>query len=171
MRRALRCAGLLLAAALISACQSPTEPDEVPTEITASPDPTTATGPTGVTYVVQRDNRPDEIREYDWRTFFTVTIRAVNLDAAADITSLSVNVQQASGGIVVPPTTGETEKYQFNSSPSGNRLERNGTVTIGFEVLYDLPNLGKEALVTVTLGFLDDDDVSFTDSVKVRVAP
>jgi hypothetical protein len=41
---------------------------------------------------------------------------------------------------------------------------------VGFEVWYDLPNKGHEALVTVTLGFKDDGNQS-QQSLGVKVAP
>ena len=42
---------------------------------------------------------------------------------------------------------------------------------MGFEVWYDLPNKGREALVTVTLGFKDDDNNQYSDAIAVKVAP
>ena len=61
--------------------------------------------------------------------------------------------------------------FRFNSSASGNRVTANGSASVGFEVWYDLPNKGREALVTVTLGFQDDDDRSYSDVIAVKVAP
>ena len=58
-----------------------------------------------------------------------------------------------------------------NSSASGNRVAANGSASVGFEVWYDLPNKGREALVTVTLGFKDDDDNQYSDVIAVKVAP
>ena len=40
---------------------------------------------------------------------------------------------------------------------------------MGFDVLYDLPNGGREALVTATFTFYDDNNVSFSKSVAVKV--
>ena len=84
---------------------------------------------------------------------------------------MNLKVQQASGGIVITPSGGEVEHYQFNSSASGNQLSANGSATVGFEVWYDLPNKGREALVTVSLAFKDDDANTYSDSVDVRVSP
>jgi hypothetical protein len=86
-------------------------------------------------------------------------------------------VQQAAGGIVIAPSGGEVERYQFNSSPSGNNLPANGNASVGFQVWYDLPNKGKEALVTLSLSFREvnegDNGVrdSFQDTVDVKIAP
>ena len=172
------------AALVLLACQSPTEPDEVTDfiDVTVSPDPATAAGPTGRTYrVVGNGDEPDEIREYDWYTSFTVTVTLnssandenVSLDFPVDIRSATVRVQQASGGIVTPPTGGETERYDFViAQSSGNRFTGvNSPLTMTFEVWYDLPSLRKEALVSVTVTFTDDDGATFTEVVPVKVAP
>jgi hypothetical protein len=171
MTRCARIALLLLAMFSAPACQSPTEPDEIDVTLTASPNPTTASGNTGRTYKVEGDdNEPDEIREYDWHSAFSVSLHN-NDDVGMDITSVSVRVQQASGGIVIAPSGSETEKYEYNSQASGNRLEGKGSASMNFDVWYDLPNKGKEALVTISVTFVNDDDLSFSDTVQVRVAP
>jgi len=46
-----------------------------------------------------------------------------------------------------------------------------GAASIGFEVLYDLPNKGREALITVGLSFKDDDGNSYSKTAQVKVAP
>ena len=162
---------LLLALTCAAACQSPTEPDDIDVTMTASPDPALASGPTGRTYKVDMgDDEPDEIREYDWRSSFSVTLTN-NDDVGMDITAVSVRVQQASGGIVIAPSGSEIEKYEYNSQANGNRLEGKGSASMSLDVWYDLPNLGKEALITVSFTFMNDDDVSFSDFVQVRVAP
>jgi hypothetical protein len=40
-----------------------------------------------------------------------------------------------------------------------------------FQVWYDLPNLRREALVTVSLAFQDEDGSVFSETVEVLVAP
>jgi hypothetical protein len=180
MNRSAACLAATLAVAL-TACQSPTDPGETIDVIqaTISPSPTSATASSGRTYTVQRNNQADEVREYDWKTNFTVTVTLtedandenVNLELPVELTSATVTVQQASGGIITPPTGSETEHYdfvivqassnQFSSVPSNLNLD--------FDVWYDLPNLGREALVTVTLGFADANGRGFSESVQVRV--
>ena len=145
--------------------------------LTASPDPAQRPASTGVTYkIVSTDDEPDEIRTYPWKTSFVVNIQETG-GLAVDITAVTLKVQQASGGIVITPSGGEVEYYRFNSSASGNRVSANGSASVGFEVWYDLPNKGREALVTVSFGFQevnqgDDNDYdNFTDAVEVKVAP
>jgi hypothetical protein len=178
-----RTAAVLMAGLVLVACQSPTDPDE-PTDfvdVTITPDPATAGGPTGRTYKVEGDgDDPDEIREYDWRTAFNVAITLnsaansdnVSLDFPVDITSATVRVQQASGGIVTPPTGGEVERYDFViAQASGNRFTGvNVPIDMAFEVWYDLPSLRKEALVSVTLSLRDEAGATFTEVIPVRVA-
>ena len=184
MARAVRGVTVLLGTLCLVACQSPTDPDEVTDfiDVSVSPSPASADGPTGRTYRVEGDgDEPDEVREYDWRTTFTVTVRLtedaladnVSLDFPVDITAATVRVQQASGGIVTPPTGGETEKYDFViAQASSNRFTGvNSPIDMTFEVWYDLPSLRKEALVSVTLSMQDEGGATFTEVVPVRVAP
>jgi hypothetical protein len=174
---------VLLAGLVLVACQSPTDPDEVTDfiDVTVTPSPASAGGPTGRTYKVEGDgDDPDEIREYDWRTAFNVSVRLtadaqaenVNLDFPVDITAATVKVQQASGGIVTPPTGGEIERYDFVIAQStGNRFVGvDNSIDMTFEVWYDLPSLRKEALVSVTLSFKDEAGATFTEVVPVQVA-
>jgi hypothetical protein len=174
---------LVLACAALASCQSPSDPNETVDllDVTVTPDPSAANGPSGRFYTIEHDEEPDEVREYDWHTTFTITVRLtedadnenVGLDLPLDVTSATVVVQQASGGIVTPPTGGQTEKYEFViAQSSSNRFTAiGGTVSMTFDVWYDLPNLRKEALVNVTLGFRDDDTFSFTEVVPVKVGP
>jgi hypothetical protein len=181
MSRLTRNALAAAAAAVLAACQSPTDPNQTVDllDVAISPDPAVASGPTGRFYTVEKDDEPDEQREYDWHATFTVRLTEdandenVGLDLPLDITSATIQVQQASGGIVTPPTGTDKEKYDFViSSSSSNRFSAVGsTVTMTFDVWYDLPNLRKEALVSVTLGFADDGTYRFTEVVPVKIAP
>jgi hypothetical protein len=161
---------LVVAGLLLGGCDAPTESTSLEVELTASPDPTTAEPSSGVTYTVTNADDTTSTYEYAWKTSFALTIRETG-GLAADITAVNVKVQQASGGIVITPTGGEVEHYQFNSSASGNRVPANGTATVGFEVWYSLPNGGKEALITVGLSFRDDDGYTYQDTAEVKGAP
>lgn len=171
---------------LVAACQSPTDPDDALDvddflEVTASPDPATASESTdGRTYrVVRGNNQPDEILAYDWKTHFTLTAtlnsRADDddvLEFPVNVSSVTIVVKQAAGGIVTPPTGGETERYEHVTSADSNRFPGiNSSVNIGFDVWYDLPNLRREALVSVTMSFLDSDGRAFSKTHDVRVSP
>lgn len=181
-----RCIGIVVSLLSIAGCQSPTDPDETLEvddflEVSATPNPTSASESTdGRTYrVVRGNNQPDDILVFDWRTAFSVM---ATLNSRADdddtlefpvtLTSVTVAVKQASGGIVTSPTGGEVERFDYVTNANTNVYPSvNSTVTIGLEVWYDLPSLRREALVTVSLTFRDDDGQTFTKSVDVRVSP
>jgi hypothetical protein len=98
-----------------------------------------------------------------------------NAGMALDITSINLTVQQATGGIVVTPSGGDSVCYKFNSSAVTNHINANGSADVGFDVWYDLPSQGKEALVTVSFTFTytdeDDDEYTYSDTATVKVAP
>ncbi len=178
MPRSMRVAVLASTAVWLVACSSPTDPNATTAKVdlTANPSPTSALPSNGVTYTIVGDaTHPDQIKEYPWQTHFSLTM-AETAGVGLDITSISVKVQQAAGGIITPPTNGQVEHYQFTSRSSGNRLEGHGMAVVGFDVWYALPNQGREAVITVIVTFLDKkdvsnltDDVSFTNQVTVQV--
>jgi hypothetical protein len=179
---------LTLSTALVcAACQSPTDPDDTIgvddfVDGSISPDPVNAIeSPDGKTYRVPRNNEPDEIRLYDWKATFSASVRLndtandKDLDLAfpVKIASIGVTVQQASGGIVTPPTGGDTvhSEYVVRDS-SGSRFSGANTANnCNIDVWYDLPSLRKEALITVSIGLVDDDGRAFTKTIDVKVNP
>lgn len=187
MLRTVGLGAVLVAGGGLLACQSPNDPDATIdsddfVEVTVTPDPATAEPSVGRTYrVVRGNNQPDEILPYSWKATFSLRILinsrindVDNYDAEfpVDITSATVKVQQASGGIVTPPTGGEVEHYEGATNASSNRITgMDSPVTVGFEVWYDLPNEKREALAQVTLTFVDNNSATFTKVVDVRIAP
>jgi hypothetical protein len=158
-------------AAALGACDAPTSSSTLDVTLTNTPDPAVAAAASGVTYTIKGDDtHPDQVVAYPWRTTFTVNIQESG-GKAVDITAVNLNVKQASGGIVITPSGGATEYYQFNSSATGNHISAHGSAGVGFEVYYDLPNKGREALVTVTLGFMDADSNTYSRTLGVKVAP
>ena len=173
---------LALAAGAICACQSPTStttPDFI--VATTTPDPAQAAGPTGKFYKIVGDaTHADQILEYDWLTQFNMSVTLtsdatssnVGVKFPVNLTSLTVKVQQASGGIVTPPTGSDVEHYEFLTSASSNSFAGAGSsVNIGFTVWYHLPSLRKESLITVSMTFTDANNATFSKSVSVKVAP
>ena len=189
MRRALRIRLLLplVSLAVAAACQSPTDPDDTPSVddflvASVSPSPTNGTQSTdGRTYrVVRGNNQPDEVLAFDWKTSFSVTVTLNDkaddddyLTFPVDLTSATVTVKQASGGIVTTPTGGDTEHSDYVvSNATSNRFGSvNSSNTLTFDVWYDLPSLRREALITVQLTFKDTDGLTFSKSIDVVVAP
>lgn len=187
MLRFVRAIVLLAAAAAAASCQSPTSASSSLNvddfvNATISPDPAAASASSGKTYrVVRGNNQPDEVLEYDWVTTFSVTVivnsnatsKDVDLSFPVTVTSASGKVEQASGGIVTPPTGGEVEHYEsIILASSGSQISGvGGGVTMNFLVYYDLPSLKKEALVTEVISFKDNAGKTFSKSVPVKVAP
>jgi len=179
---------LFVAALSFGACQSATSTEETLdvddfVDAAVSPSPATASECTdGRTYrVVRGNNQPDDILPFDWCSTFAVTLtlnknatdKDVDLSFPVEITAATVKVEQASGGIVSPPTGGDTEHYDsvILSTTTNTISAVAGNATMTFYVWYDLPSLKKEARITVTVNFKDDDDVTFAKTVKVNVAP
>jgi hypothetical protein len=169
---------LLLGVVGGAGCSSPTSSSPtLEVDLTVNPSPASATASQGVFYTIKGDDtHADETRQYPWTTSFVVEMQETGGNAL-EITAVNLKVQQASGGIVIAPSGGDIEHYQFNSSASGNNLPAKGHASVGFQIWYDLPNKGKEALVTVSLSFKEvnkgDDGVydTFQDSVDVKVGP
>jgi hypothetical protein len=174
MPRALKILLPVLAAAW-GGCSAPTSSSpEFDVTFTYSPDPAVATPSTGVQYKVTNADESVSYYDYDYRVHFEVNIKE-NAGLSLDITSINLTVQQAAGGIVITPSGGDQVYFKFSSSAVANHINANGSADVGFDVWYDLPNQGKEALVTVafTFDYEDEDDNTYTysDTVKVKVAP
>jgi hypothetical protein len=171
MKRAVLTLLPLLAVAGLGACSSPTS--STPTlsvTLTNTPNPASASGPTGVQYKVTNADSTVSYYEYDWRTIFSVTIQETG-GKALDITALDLKVEQATGGIVISPSGGDQVYYKFNSSAVTNHINAKGSAEVGFDVWYDLPSGGREALVTVGFTFQDSDKNTYSDTLQVKVAP
>lgn len=173
----------LLALTCWSGCDAPTSSSEDQLDVTysSSPDPAVATPSTGVQYRVT--NADDSVSYYDYayRTSFTLHLQE-NAGMPLDITSLNLIVQQATGGIVITPSGGDQVYFKFNSLAVTSHVNARGSADISFDVWYDLPNDGREALITVSLGYAyddqDDDDgdgqvdtYTYSDTAQVKVAP
>lgn len=186
MQRSVVVIAAMMAALGATGCQSPSAEEALDVDdfvqAALSPDPASADASTGRTYrVVRGNNQPDEILEFDWHTTVVLSV-TLNNNATSDsvalsfpvsITAAALKVQQASGGIVSPPTGGEVEHYDsVTSQVSANQFGAvNQTITMVFDVWYDLPSLKKEALISVTINFSDDDGKAFTKTVQARVNP
>jgi hypothetical protein len=174
---------LLAAVAGAAACGSTTGPDDASeVALTVSPDPATAVASHGVFY----DTVVNDVtvsREYPWEASFAVSIQESG-GVALTISAVQVRVQQASGGVVIVPPSGEVEKYELVSTTQsgGNHLSANGSTSMNLRVVYELPNGGREALVTVTFLFVEDDvgdsdgdgvvandGTAYTQAVQARV--
>jgi len=162
---------LLAAVPWLCACDdtTTTDPTSDPLTFTVSPNPAVAGQSDGKTYTIVGDStHADKVIPYSYKTRFTVTMEETG-GVGRDIKSMDLKVQQASGGIVVIPTGSDIEHYESVPQASGNRIEAKGRASVSFDVWYDLPNKGREALVTMTFSFLDDNDQSFSEQTTVQV--
>jgi hypothetical protein len=179
---------VLLAALAAANCQSPTNPSDKVSyddaiDMTSTPDPIAAdTLTNGRTYRVVRGNsQPDDILAYDWHTVFGTTVQLngnatdkdLDIDFPVRVTATTLVVKQAVGGIITPPTGSDSEKFEFVTlSASGNTMSGTNTpITLNFEVWYDLPSLKKEAVIQVTVTFVDNDGTTFAKTADFKVAP
>ncbi len=173
---------------LIGGCQSPTTSSDTLdvddfVDATVAPGHAIAqTATDGRTYrVVRGNNQPDEVLTYDWVTSFSITLtlnsnathKDIDVQFPVTITSVTGKVQQATGGIVSPPSSGEIERYEsVLAQSSGSTIHAvDGLVTLTFQVWYDLPSLKREALINESVTFKDADGVTFVKSIDVIVDP
>ena len=109
-----------------------------------SPNPATANDSTGKTYrVVRGNNQPDDILAYDWHAVFSANIslnsnaddKDLDIDYPVKVVAATLTIKQATGGIVTPPTGGDSEKFEFVTlSASGNQFAGiNTPITLTFE--------------------------------------
>jgi hypothetical protein len=179
---------VLLAALAAVNCQSPTNPSDRVSyddaiDMSPVPDPIAADTQTGGrTYrIVRGNNQPDDILAYDWHTIFSASIQLngnatdkdLDIDFPVRITATTLVVKQATGGIITPPTGGDSEKFEFVTlSASGNTMSGTNTpITLSFETWYDLPSLRKEAVIQVSVSFVDNDGTTFAKTTDFKVAP
>ena len=173
----------LLAASWLPGCDAPSSSSTEELDVTFSsiPDPAIATPSTGVKYKVTNSDDTVSYYDYMYRTSFALHIQE-NAGMPLDIASINLTLQQATGGIVITPSGGDVVYSKFNSSAAAKHINANGSADIGFDVWYDLPNKGKEALITVALSFeytdQDDDDgdgeedvYTYSNTAQVTVAP
>lgn len=153
-------------AALAAACSQDTATDTSTsaTSTTVTPTVTAAADPQPAAAVASTDPA------FAWQATFRVTL-VESAGAAATVRTLSANLEQAAGGIVITPPAGLDESFRFVvRAESGNRIAANGSLPIDFDFFYSLPNLGREALVTIVLTLVDDASSTSTVSAQARVA-
>jgi hypothetical protein len=92
---------------------------------------------------------------YAWTGSFSVTISNTNASPIT-IKSITADLQQSSGGIVITPITGTDEAFRFDVRAPGNRIDVNSTMAIPFTFFYTLPNGGREALVSMSFSVVTD---------------
>lgn len=122
----------------------------------------TETTTTTATATVTATAAPDTVivsastdASYTWRGSFTVTLTNTNTTPIT-IRSVTADLQQSSGGIVVTPATGTDEAFRFDVRAPGNRIDVNGSMAIPFTFYYSLPNGGRESMVNLAFAVVTD---------------
>lgn len=134
---------------------------------TASPTPTPATSTVTVTTTPTTVTvTPSTDAGYAWSGSFVATINNANASPIT-IKSITGDLQQSSGGIVVTPITGTDEAFRFTVRAPGNRVDVNSSMSIPFTFFYTLPNGGREAIVS--LAFIVTTDSGASGSVTATV--
>jgi hypothetical protein len=139
----------------------------------STPPPTAASPPpTPVVTIVATPSEaaagPSDDPGYEFSAVYTLTLTET-AGVAVTIRSVSGTVQQASGGVVVPPPTGTSVAFRYEVKSAGNRLTANGTTTMSVSFLYTLPQPGQEALTSVSFTFVDDSGGTYPQTVTVKV--
>jgi hypothetical protein len=179
-------AAIAAGAVILTGCQRPTEASD-PTSVDDFVDASApsavnaATSTDGRTYRVARNNESDLIVPYQFKTSFAVmlTLNGNASDSKYDLTfpvtltQVTVKVNQASGGIVTPPTTGDPERSDYVvTQASGNKFaSANTSITMNVDVWYTMPSQQKEALITVTFNLIDTDGKAFAKTATINVSP
>lgn len=109
--------------------------------VTADPNPVTAV----------KSSNP----AYAWSVSFVATIANTNASPIT-IKSITADLQQSSGGIVVTPLTGTDEAFRFDVRAPGNRVDVNSSMAIPFTFFYTLPNGGREAIANLSFSVVTD---------------
>lgn len=166
--------GLLAAGVSLAACQeSPLEPTDVtrrhdPVLISLAPEPLYAVASTGVTFPVG-----DGVQEYAYRVSFDLILRAhPDNEIGVMLMSDSVVLQQLQSVAVEGPAAGvDRETFRSESRSGEDRIEPREETARSFDVWYTLPNGGREALIAVSLDFVDDNGTPFSQVRQVAVEP
>jgi hypothetical protein len=170
----------------LSGCQQPTASSEttnVDDFVDASaPDTIDAETPAdGRSYRVARSNESDLIVAYQYKVSFTATVTMnsnssqskYDIEFPVTMSQASIKVNQASGGIIVPPSGSDTEHSEYViSQATGNKFGAPSTsVSMRFDVWYSLPSQLKEAVITASFNIYDNNGKSFTKTATIKVAP
>jgi hypothetical protein len=126
--------------------------DAAEIELSYSPDPVNAQVSTNA--------------EYQWMASFAVTL-SETAGIGGDIESLSTALYESAGGIILNAV--ESEEHRFSTNAETSRVEGNGSGSVDFDAFYTLPGAGREALVTVTLTFVDDNGYQTGDTIEVSI--
>lgn len=149
---------LLFAGGCGNTAPSPTDT----TTTTATATVTATASPDTVIVAASRDTA------YTWSGSFTTTISNTNASPIT-IKSITADLQQSSGGIVITPITGTDEAFRFDVRAPGNRVDVNSNMVIPFTFYYTLPNGGREAVISLAFSVTTDSGASGSVTATVNL--
>lgn len=152
--------------ALLGAGCDQTSPSETEEETD-----TTADTPSTVTVTIApspatASASPDS--NFTWTGAFVATISNANTTPIT-INSISADLQQSSGGIVITPIPDTDEAFRFEVRAPHNRVDLNSTMAVPFTFFYTLPNRGRESMVSLTFAVTTDEGASGTVTASVKI--
>lgn len=134
--------------------ETDTSTDTSTVTVTIAPSPTTASG------------SPDS--NFAWTGAFVATISNTN-STPITINSISADLQQSSGGIVITPIPDTDEAFRFEVRAPHNRVDINSTMAVPFTFFYTLPNRGRESMVSLSFAVTTDEGASGTVTASVKI--
>ncbi len=141
---------------------SPTSTTTATTSSTGASTVTITVTPSPVSAVASPDGR------FAWSGSFVATIANTNTSPIT-VKSISADLQQATGGIVIVPVTGTDESFRFDVRAPFNRIDVNANMPIPFTFYYTLPNGGRESLVSLSFVVATDEGASGTVTSSVTI--
>lgn len=139
-----------------------TSPTDTGTTTTPTATVTATANPSPVTAVASSESA------YTWSGSFVATIANTNTSPLT-IKSITADLQQSSGGIVITPATGTDEAFRFDVRAPGNRVDVNANMAIPFTFHYTLPNRGREAIVSLAFSVTTDAGASGSVTTTVNL--
>ena len=105
---------------------------------------------------------------FTYSVSFVATITNTNASPIT-VKSITADLQQSSGGIVITPATGTDEAFRFDVRAPGNRVDVNSSMAIPFTFFYTLPNGGRQALVSLSFSVLTDAGAAGSVTAAVNI--
>lgn len=134
--------------------ETDTSADTSTVTVTIAPSPASASG------------SPDS--NFTWTGAFVATISNTNTTPIT-INSISADLQQSSGGIVITPIPETDEAFRFEVKAPHNRVDINSTMAVPFTFFYTLPNRGRESMVSLSFSVTTDEGASGTVTASVKI--
>ena len=148
--------------------------DESETDTSTSPTTTATTSSSGtatVTVAITPSPVSGAVSAdagFTWQGAFVATVSNTNT-VPITINSITADLQQSSGGIVITPLPDTDESFRFEVRAPFTRIDAHANMAIPFTFFYSLPNRGREAKVTLTFSVTSDGGLTGSASGTVLI--